>query len=638
VYFRGFNPGVDSSWNRMFAYATDPSGTVWTTFPTANPLDRPFSYFYEWPKTNDPFYLRTLPQAARQPSLSLAFTSTPAPQEAVTASDTITYRAAVTNLESEAESGIQLIVSGTTGLSYQSVTGASSSNCPTPISCTITLPTIPGGGTQIVTLTANTVANLTGIEQVGTTPQLRSQLPLPLANFGITHTVDITAPIVTIDTNPGNVLGSGTQTVSGSASDRLGAGVASVEVSTDGVTWQPATGTQIWSASVTAPAGPTWRLYARATDHLQQVSQVVSQTVVLDTVAPLITVTVPALVGGSSTVELSGEIRDPGPAGAEVNTVGIQFDSPSAPVENAILYKRSDGSQIFIYTWALPAEDGVAHTVRFLVRDYAGNLTTTPFYNVTVDTILPQVALTSSTSAAPAGGVTLAGTVSDGSPISRMTVSYYDPVIGLIVDQVTPVSGSWSYSSGLPVGSYSMIIEATDTAGNLRRLDPVSVTIVDPGSSASLTGTLAFTGRGTAPDARWVEPVTVTMHAVGVITPTYSYSTTTDQSGQFTLSGMAPGTYDVAVKTPSSLRIVQQLTLTAGNNVANFGTVIGGDVNGDNAVTLLDFSILSASFNLAQGSPGYDARADLNNDGQVTALDFSILASNFNTTGQTVGN
>ena len=65
----------------------------------------------------------------------------------------------------------------------------------------------------------------------------------------------------------------------------------------------------------------------------------------------------------------------------------------------------------------------------------------------------------------------------------------------------------------------------------------------------------------------------------------------------------------------------------------SFGTLLAGDVNNDNAVTIIDFSILRASFGLAQGDAGFDPRADLNGNGAVDILDFSLLRANFGLAG-----
>jgi hypothetical protein len=58
-----------------------------------------------------------------------------------------------------------------------------------------------------------------------------------------------------------------------------------------------------------------------------------------------------------------------------------------------------------------------------------------------------------------------------------------------------------------------------------------------------------------------------------------------------------------------------------------------GDINGDGVVSLVDFSLLVASYNKRSGDAGYDWRADLNGDNAVTLQDFSLLAGNYNRRG-----
>jgi hypothetical protein len=53
-----------------------------------------------------------------------------------------------------------------------------------------------------------------------------------------------------------------------------------------------------------------------------------------------------------------------------------------------------------------------------------------------------------------------------------------------------------------------------------------------------------------------------------------------------------------------------------------------GDANDDNFITIIDFSILAATFGVCEGSGGYDARADFNGDGCIAILDFSLLVWN----------
>lgn len=112
--------------------------------------------------------------------------------------------------------------------------------------------------------------------------------------------------------------------------------------------------------------------------------------------------------------------------------------------------------------------------------------------------------------------------------------------------------------------------------------------------------------------------------------------TTTDNNGRFTINGLQPGTYTARIKHAQYLAHSQTITLVAGANTVNFGTLLAGDANNDNQVTLTDFSIISSMYNQSMGSAGFDARADLNGDGVATLVDFSLLAANFNRSGAAV--
>lgn len=62
-------------------------------------------------------------------------------------------------------------------------------------------------------------------------------------------------------------------------------------------------------------------------------------------------------------------------------------------------------------------------------------------------------------------------------------------------------------------------------------------------------------------------------------------------------------------------------------------TLLNGDCDGDNEVTLFDSAILSAAFGSVPGDPNWDPRADLDGDLEVTLYDFAILQRNFGATG-----
>jgi uncharacterized repeat protein (TIGR02543 family) len=147
--------------------------------------------------------------------------------------------------------------------------------------------------------------------------------------------------------------------------------------------------------------------------------------------------------------------------------------------------------------------------------------------------------------------------------------------------------------------------------------------------SATLNGSLTLEGR-----TDHSSQVTVSLYAVGQVNPVYSFTTSTDASGNFTISGVIPGAYEVAVKADYYLQSVNSVTLVAGSNTDSFGQQLAGDANDDNKVSLLDFSLLAAAYNTQTSNPQFDIRADFNGDGTVEALDFSLLASSYSQQGE----
>ncbi|GIV14891.1 MAG: hypothetical protein KatS3mg022_0326 [Armatimonadota bacterium] len=62
-------------------------------------------------------------------------------------------------------------------------------------------------------------------------------------------------------------------------------------------------------------------------------------------------------------------------------------------------------------------------------------------------------------------------------------------------------------------------------------------------------------------------------------------------------------------------------------------TLLNGDCDGDNEVTLLDFGIVVNAFGSTPNDPNWDPRADLGGDCEVTLLDYGIVVRNFGAVG-----
>jgi hypothetical protein len=155
------------------------------------------------------------------------------------------------------------------------------------------------------------------------------------------------------------------------------------------------------------------------------------------------------------------------------------------------------------------------------------------------------------------------------------------------------------------------------------------------GAESVLTGSVTLQGRPAPPNTQWQVPLQVDLYTTGNPTPVVSYNTTTDQSGQFVIEGVPQGTYNITVKNPHTLKkAFLGKVIVAGNNTLVCGTLREGDANNDNAIDLLDFSILLSTYNKAIGEIGYDPRADFNSDDAVDLLDFSLLLPNYNQEGE----
>jgi hypothetical protein len=101
------------------------------------------------------------------------------------------------------------------------------------------------------------------------------------------------------------------------------------------------------------------------------------------------------------------------------------------------------------------------------------------------------------------------------------------------------------------------------------------------------------------------------------------------------LPGLPPVSIDVQVKHGASLsrRIRSVLVADEMNGPVAFGVLPAGDLNGDDVVNVLDFSIMRAAFGRSPGTLGYDRRADVDGDSLVGVVDFSLLRRNFGRAG-----
>ena len=103
-------------------------------------------------------------------------------------------------------------------------------------------------------------------------------------------------------------------------------------------------------------------------------------------------------------------------------------------------------------------------------------------------------------------------------------------------------------------------------------------------------------------------------------------------TGTYTLTDVPSGTTDLSAKSAWNLR--SKITVSwgvDGQGTADFvgsDKLLGGDLNGDNIVNTLDYTIYATNYNTTNDV------ADINGDGAVNTLDYNLISVNFFKNGE----
>jgi len=184
-------------------------------------------------------------------------------------------------------------------------------------------------------------------------------------------------------------------------------------------------------------------------------------------------------------------------------------------------------------------------------------------------------------------------------------------------------------------GTTNLNFTVVDPAHQTDILDPASTDVLNwahvvngtvevvPG--ATLQGNVTFPGRGIPPDDRWIEDFVVRFFQGS--SEVRSDNVTTNSSGYFNISGIAPGTYDIRIKGLTSVsKLESNVTFVAGETVVvDFGTIREGDCNGDNWITGADRNLLYTGWGSHKGGTGWNPDCDLNADGWLTGADRNLM-------------
>ena len=165
---------------------------------------------------------------------------------------------------------------------------------------------------------------------------------------------------------------------------------------------------------------------------------------------------------------------------------------------------------------------------------------------------------------------------------------------------------------------------AASPAGTIDRLDVLEVV-----AQNRVAGTVTLGDYSGNPE---LVPVTVEIRNRGETVPVEAHVVALDQTGAYELLTSLSGTVDVAAKASPWLRQVVPGVPISGSVTVDF-SLINGDIDGDNEVTLFDFGALVAAFGSMPGDSNWNPIADLDGDEEVTLFDFGILVKNFGAIG-----
>jgi hypothetical protein len=106
-----------------------------------------------------------------------------------------------------------------------------------------------------------------------------------------------------------------------------------------------------------------------------------------------------------------------------------------------------------------------------------------------------------------------------------------------------------------------------------------------------------------------------------------------DKDGRFSLFNTVPGTFTVRVRGRHWMTESPGRYDMSGEVDLSPVSLINGDVDGDNIVSIVDYIALSAAYETTESSVNWNPDADLDGDGEVSILDYIILSTNYDREG-----
>jgi len=198
---------------------------------------------------------------------------------------------------------------------------------------------------------------------------------------------------------------------------------------------------------------------------------------------------------------------------------------------------------------------------------------------------------------------------------------------------IDSISGSYDFSTfnltaDVTTGSWTMSCSgfASDIQGNKLAMQATDITLnLDDkihGGSGVISGSVDLSNHA---DYSGVV-VTITFENGRHI------EVTPDENGDFSFDRLVEGEFEVHVYNEQYVAGCNTVQVTNANTNLPLNIVmVAGDINGDDAVDIGDYSYMSSMYGLTSADEGFDAVADLNQDDVINVQDLSILGSHFGT-------
>jgi hypothetical protein len=192
------------------------------------------------------------------------------------------------------------------------------------------------------------------------------------------------------------------------------------------------------------------------------------------------------------------------------------------------------------------------------------------------------------------------------------------------------VSVPFTIPASLPLGANTITANFAGDSTYPATTGNATLTVT---SSSTVTISGVVTLQGSVNEA---QSITFTIQPTSNLSSMTTQTVTLSSSGAYMLTGITPGTYNIAAKGDRWLQaVVSNVNATSAASGVDL-TLIPGDLNGDNQISLADLLLLLKAYGSTPSSSNWNPVADLNCDGQVSLTDLLLLLKNYGKLGQTL--